>query len=365
MKARIEIDTRTFVRFWLVVIGFALAAFAIYSARSALIIISTAMFLAIALSPPVNHLVKILPSKSRVLSTAIAYSVVLAIIGIIVFLVIPPIIDQTVKFMQHFPSLVDSAVDQSRGVSDFANHYQLQPQVDKIVGSLNNSVTRSVTSVGPSLVASIGSILSAVTATILILVLTFLMLVESPAWLRRLWSVYRNKKRLEHHKALLGQMYKTVTSYVTGQLTVSTIAGTVAGIMVFILSLLFNIPASLSVPSAAIVFVLSLIPMFGEVIGALLITFILLLNNVTAAIIFLIIIIVYQQIEANYISPKIQSKRIDLSALAILISVTIGIYLFGIVGGIISIPIAGSLKVLVDDYLARVKQNHTNKKQTT
>jgi predicted PurR-regulated permease PerM len=59
------------------------------------------------------------------------------------------------------------------------------------------------------------------------------------------------------------------------------------------------------------------------------------------------------QIESNYIVPKIQSRKLELSALTILISVIIGIYLFGIAGGIISIPIAGCVRIFVDEYIAR------------
>jgi len=353
MKENINIDTRTFVRFWLVVIGFALVAYAIYSARTALLIIGIAFFLAIALSPPVNRLAKILPSKSRVLSTALAYVVVVVILGAIVFLVIPPIIDQTAKFVQNVPSLVDTSTHQSSGVSSFINHYKLQPEVDKVIISMKASATKFASGLGSVLITSIGSVLSMITAFILVLVLTFFMLVEGPTWLNRLWRAYKNKKRMEHHRSLMAKMYIVVTSYVTGQLTVSAIAGTVAGVTVFVLSFIFNIPASLAIPTMAIVFLLSLVPMFGAMIGAIFVSAILALNNITAAIIFLVFFILYQQLEANYISPKIQSKRIDLSVLAILVAVTIGIYLFGIPGGIISIPVAGSIKVLAEDYFSR------------
>jgi predicted PurR-regulated permease PerM len=153
-------------------------------------------------------------------------------------------------------------------------------------------------------------------------------------------------------------MYNVVTSYVTGQLSVSSIAGLVSGISVFILSLVFNVPLNLAIPAATIVFVLSLIPLFGEITGAMLVGAILALNNITAAIVFIIFFILYAQIESNFISPKIQSKRINLTALAVLVAVTIGIYLFGIVGGIISIPIAGSINVLAEDYFARAKKKN-------
>ncbi len=356
MKVKIEIDTRTFVRFWLVVIGFALAALAIYSARTALLIIGLAFFFAIALSPPVNRLAKILPSKSRVLSTALSYIVVVLVLCAIVFLVIPPIVEQTAKFVQTIPSVINSNNYQSSGISKLIEQYNLQPDVDKVLVVLKDSATKFASGIGSVLITSIGSVFSIITAFILVLVLTFLMLVEGPSWMSRLWRIYGDKDKMAHHRNLSERMYKVVTSYVTGQLSVSAIAGVVAGIAVYILSLFFNVPASLAIPAAATVFILSLIPMFGAMIGAVIVGLILALNNITATVIFLVFFILYQQLEANYISPKIQSKRIDLSVLTILLAVTIGIYLFGIVGGIISIPIASCIKILVEDHFAKSKK---------
>lgn len=356
MNVRIEIDTRTFVRFWLVVIGFALAALAIYNSLTALIIIAAAFFLAMALSPPVNRLAKILPSKSRVLSTALAYLVVIAALGVVVFLAVPPIVGQTAKFAQNVPTLIDTAAKQYEGASELINQYQLQPQVDAIANSIKDGASQFASGIGSSLVTGIGSILSTITAGILVLVLAFLMLVEGPMWLNRIWSIYKDQDRMGSHRKLFHKMYSVVTSYVVGQLSVSAIAGIVAGIAVFILSLFFNVPASLAIPIATIVFITSLVPLFGAMVGSVLVSFILALNNIPAALIFFAFFILYQQVESNYISPKIQSKRIDLSPLIILMSVTIGIYLFGIAGGIISIPIAGCIKVVVEDHFARSRK---------
>ncbi len=355
MKVKIDIDTRTFVRFWLVVIGFALLALVIYSAKTALIIIGASFFFAIALSPSVNYLAKILPSKSRVLSTALAYIVVVLALSMIVFLVIPPIVEQTAKFMQNIPNMISATASQSTSISKLIDYYHLQPEVDSVLSVVKNSASQFASGIGPFLLNGIGSVLAIITATILILVLTFLMLVEGPMWMTRLWGIYTDKVRMKAHRNLVNRMYKVVTSYVTGQLSVSAIAGFVAGLAVFVLSLFFDIPSSLAIPSAAIVFVLSLIPMFGAMIGAIFVSIFLAINNITAAVIFMVFFILYQQLEANFISPKIHSRRNDLSVLTILIAVTIGIYLFGIIGGIISIPVSGCIKILVDERLARAK----------
>lgn len=361
MKVKLEIDTRTFVRFWLVVIGFALAALLIFSAQAALLIIGAAFFLAIVLNAPVSRIAKILPGKSRVAGTAIAYIAVVLALGAFVLLVVPPIVQQTAKVAETIPTLVNGATEQYKGLNDFINTYQLRPQVDSALKSIQESAAVIAKSVGTNVLSGIGSIFSAITATILILVLAFLMLVEGPGWIKKMWSLYKDKDRRDYHRSVLNRMHLVVSGYATGQLTVSAIAGVVAGIAVFILSLIFNVPSNLAIPTTAIVFLLSLIPMFGAMIGAVLVGLVLAFNDLTAVIIFVAFFILYQQLEANYISPKIQSKRIDLSALAILVAVTVGIYMFGIVGGIISIPVAGSIKILVEEYIARRKHGSSHK----
>jgi len=356
MKTGIEIDTKTFVRFWLVVIGLGLVGFALFTAKTALIIIGASLFLALALNAPVSVISKKLPGRSRVGATAIAYIAVILFLSAIVFLVIPPIVQQTAKFAQNVPAFVENATGSWHGLRGVIDQYNLQPQVDGALNSIKDSAAGWASNVGQSVISGVGSIFSFLAAAILVLVLTFLMLIEGPTWMKRIWSLYNNRARMETHKRVSGRIYGVITGYVTGQLTVSAIGATFAGLTVFVLSFIFpNLPASLAMPTAAITFTLSLIPMFGATIGGIIITGLLALNNIPAAIVYVIYFILYQQVENNFISPHIQSKRIDLSALAILASITIGLYMFGVVGGIIAIPIAGSLRILLEEYLAHKK----------
>jgi predicted PurR-regulated permease PerM len=354
MKAKIELDTRTFVRFWLVVIGFGVAGLLLYGARSALLILGIALFLALAINPLVGKLAKIIPGKTgqnRVLSTALAYVAVVILIGAFVFLAVPPIVQQTARLVEKIPTLANDATKQYSGVSQVINHYNLQPQVDSALSSLKDSATAIASGLGRNILNSLSSVFAFIGAGILVLVLTFFMLVEGPTWMANLWRLYTDKEKMRYHKVVVRKMYNVVTAYVNGQLIVSTLDGFFAGLAVFILSLIFNIPANFAIPAAAIMFVFSLIPMFGALLGALLVALIIAFNAWPAAVIYLIYVIIYQQIESSFISPKVQSRKIDLSPLAILGSVTIGIYLFGIAGGIISIPIAGIIKILVEEYL--------------
>jgi predicted PurR-regulated permease PerM len=358
MKTRIDIDTRTFVRFWLVVIGFGLVIFAILRASEALIILGIALFLALALNGPVNRISRILPGKSRVGATAIAYILVLVILGAILFLVVPPIVQQTAKFIQNVPSFVDDASTKWKGLSNLVDQYNLKPQVNQALDSIKNSTSSWAGNVGQSVISGVGSVFAFLTAAILVLVLTFLMLIEGPSWMERIWGLYDNRKRMTVHKRVAHRIYEVVNGYVTGQLTVSAIGAALAGIAVFVLSLIFPaIPSGLAFPTAAITFTLSLIPMFGATIAGVLIALLLAFNNIPAAIIYIVYFFIYQQVENNFVAPRIQSRKIELSALAVLASVTIGLYLFGLLGGIIAIPIAGSIRVLLDEYLTARKDD--------
>ena len=357
MKVKIEIDTRTFVRFWLVVIGFVLAGFAIVNAQIALAIVGVSLFFALALNVPVSKIARRLPGKSRVGATAIAYFGVVIVLGAFLFLVVPSIVDQTVRLAQNLPQLIETATKQWTGLSDFIAQYGLQTQVNDALNSIKDTAASWAASISRGIVAGIGSLFAFITASILVLVMTFLMLVEGPMWTKRLWGVYNNESKMLRHRRIADKMYNVFTGFVTGQLTVSAIGATGAGLFVFILSFIFpTVPASIALPTAAITFLFSMIPMFGATIGGVLITILLVLNQPLAAAIYLIYFVIYQQVENNFISPNIQGKKIDLSALAVIVSVTIGLYMFGIVGGIIAIPIAGSIRVLAEEYFANAKK---------
>lgn len=359
MKVRIEIDTSTFVRFWLVVIGFAFAIYLVYMSRVALIILASAGFLALALSVPVNKLSHLIPGKSRIGATALAFLLVVAFLSAFLFIVIPPIVEQTGKLVEAVPGIVQSLTERSAGLADFVSKYNLQPQIDAAVANAKDQMSTLVTNLTTGALTQLGSFFATLGALILTLVLTFLMLVEGPEWMKRIWNLYDDEDKMQAHRSVVTRMHKVVSGYVTGQLTVSGIGATASGLAVFILSLIFSqVDAGLAAPAIAISFVLSLIPMFGATLGGTLVTLLLLINSVPAAIAYAIFFIVYQQIENNFISPTIQSKYVELSPLAVLASVTIGLYLFGLAGGIISIPIAGCVKVLIEEYLS-----HSNKKR--
>ena len=358
MKVRIEIDTKTFVRFWLVVIGFGLAGLAVYSAKNALVLLGISLFLALALNRPVVAIARKLPGKSRLGGTALAYVTLILLLGCVVWFVVPPIVQQSAKFVESMPSLIDQTGSQWHGFNELIDKNGLRPQVDATLNSLKQQASSWAASAGTSLISSVGSLAAFLGSLFLVLVLSFLMLLEGPMWMKRLWGLYNDQEKMERHKKLVGRMYNVVTGYVSGQLTVSGIDAILSGFVVFVLSLAFPaIDSNLAMLTVMVTFVLTLIPMFGATLAGLLISLLLFFNNVTAGVIYAIYFIVYQQIENNFIAPSIQSKKLELSALMVLSSVTIGLYVGGLLGSLIAIPTAGVVRVLLENYLEQARLN--------
>jgi predicted PurR-regulated permease PerM len=361
MKLRIEVETQTFVRLGLVILGFVFMIFLIMRAKQPLTIIGVSVFFALALNPPVSFISRRLPSRSRVGATALAYLTVLTFLGGALFLVVPPLIEQSAKFASTIPQIIDSTSDQRHIVNDFTKRYGLEEQLNSSIESVKQQASSVADDIGKLLVEGATAVFNGALTLFLVLVLTFLMLVEGPMWLQRIWGLYQDPELLERHRGIVQKMYRVVVGYINGQMLVALIGATATLVTLLVLAFVFNFPTNIALPLAALVFLTSLVPMVGATIGAIIVTLVLLLNNVTAALVFLAYFIIYQQIENNFISPTVQSKKVELSALAVLSSVIIGISLFGLLGGIISIPLAGCLRVLLIDYLDHAAKERKEK----
>jgi predicted PurR-regulated permease PerM len=356
MKVKVDVDTRVFIRFVLVALGFWLAVMAIYKVRGALVLLGVSLFLALALNPPVSRIAKRLPGNSRVGATAIAYLIVIALLGGFLVLIVPPVIEQSAKFADTVPDLIDEVSSKRSVFDDFITRYGLEDTVNNAIDGAKTQAASVAANLGNTLVGGVGTLLGGLANLVFVLVLAFLMLIEGPVWMSRLWGLYEDTDKLERHRSLVKRMYRIVTGFVNGQLTVAAIAATCTMVVLLTLSATINLPANLAVPLAVIIFLCGMIPMIGATIGAVLVTLVLLFNSAAAAIIFLVYFIIYQQIENNFIAPTIQSKNVELSALTILSAILIGVNLGGLLGGVVAIPVAGCLRVLWLDQLENAKR---------
>lgn len=354
MKVKIEIDTKTLIRFWLVIFGFIILAGAIWIAKDVLIMIIIAAFLALALNSPVAKIAKILPgsSKNRVGATAVAYLIIVLIFGALFSVLTPIITDQVKHFSKDLPQIVQNYTGEQSGIRRFITENHLEGMISQAVDSVTRSINSSVSKIGDVFFGSIASIVGWIISLFMVLAMAFLMLVEGPDLIDKIFKVFYTDKILEkNHRRILSRMYGTVSGYVSSIVTICSISATCGSIATAILALIFGFPISLIAPIAVLLFIFGMIPMVGTTIAGVLSALIIGLNSPTAGLIFLAYFLIYQQIENNVISPMVQARNNQLSALIIFIALTIGVYAFGLLGALLAIPLAACAKILVQEQL--------------
>ncbi|MFZ2560135.1 MAG: AI-2E family transporter [Candidatus Nanoperiomorbaceae bacterium] len=356
---KLSISTDTFIRFWLVILGFLAALGVIWLTRGAMIMIAVSFFLALVLNRPVSFFARHLPGKSRVLATLVAYLLIVAIIVLLFFNVIPIFIHQISTFIGNAPDLIKTVQSRNNGLEIFLAQHNLAAQYNAWLANLTHQLGSFADQIGNGAVGTLTALVNGFINVIMVAVLTFLMLIEGPDWEVKFWSiVYRDPTKRKRHQAIAKKMYDVVSGYITGQAIVAAISATLTALAIWILSMLFHgIDSSLVLPAWITIFVMTFIPMFGAAIGGMIVTLLLALFSWPAAIIYLAFFIIEQQFENNFMSPKIQSKRLNISALIVLSSILIGLNLAGILGALVAIPVAGCIMVLIREIL-RERQGH-------
>ncbi|MEA2285664.1 MAG: hypothetical protein QOJ21_1707, partial [Solirubrobacteraceae bacterium] len=187
------------------------------------------------------------------------------------------------------------------------------------------------------------SVLTFLAGVLTITFLTFFMLLEGPAWLERIFGAMPPRSQ-PRWRAVAHDIYRTIGGYVSGNLLISLIAG----IATTIVLLAVGVPYALAL--GLLVAILDLIPLAGATLAAIIVTLVALTDSLSSALIVLAFFMVYQQLENHLLQPIVYGRTVQLSPLAILISVLIGAEVAGVIGALGAIPVAGTIQILVVDW---------------
>ena len=204
---------------------------------------------------------------------------------------------------------------------------------------------RSSSGLSDTALAVTKGVVTAVVATLTIAFLTLFMLLEGPKWVERFYGLLPEEKQ-PRWRAIGDQIYKTVGGYVTGNLAISVIAGITSTLVLSAL----GVPYALAL--GLLVAILDLVPLAGATIAAVAVSTVAFLDSTKSGIIVLIFFILYQQLENHVLQPIVYGRTVQLSPLVVLISVLVGAELAGVIGALAAIPVAGTIQVLVVDWLA-------------
>jgi predicted PurR-regulated permease PerM len=337
----VYIRTRTILQ----VLGIVLATLAIlafvYLAWHIITWILVAAFLALALNPAVEHIER--RGLKRGYAAAIVFVLALAALVGLGFLVLPPLVRQVTDFIQAIPDLVDDLLAGRGQLGFLQRDYHV---VDRIRAAIEEHGAGSLLGVTAPALAVAQSVFSVIIGSVAIAFLTFFMLLDGPRLVERFYAFLPESSRPRWQRVGI-EIYRTVGGYVTGNVVISVIAGVAAAIALFALG------SSYSVALAVVVAILDLVPLAGATMAAVIVSVVVFVElGWVKGVIIIAFFLVYQQVENHVIQPLVYGRTVQLSPLAVLVSVLIGAQIAGVLGALAAIPIAGALQVLLVDYRA-------------
>jgi predicted PurR-regulated permease PerM len=308
----------------------------VWVARQVLTWLLIAIFLALALNPLVEWFQRH-GIRQRGLASALTFILALAAIVGLSALFIPTLVSEANGFVRAFPDYVRDVTEGRGQLGRLADRYDL---VERLQASVQEGGASRVLGLSSTALAVTKSIVTLIVAVVTISFMTFFMLLEGPKWLEQIYSVLPEESR-DRWRGVGNKIYRTVGGYVSGNLFISLIAGSATTVLLLILGVPYAFALGL------LVAILDLIPLAGATLAAIIVSSVAFLDGTLNGIIVLVFFILYQQLENHVLQPLVYSRTVQLSPLAILISVLIGAELAGVVGALAAIPVAGTLQVLV------------------
>lgn len=309
------------------VLAVVIVLYAVRLAWTPIIWTGIAAFLAVAINPIIHWLQKYMPKKSIGLATLLILLIFCSASIALAWAFFVPLVQQTTRLIATLPDLANKA-NEALASTPFAN----------TIKANSGQVANSAGQLGGVLLSVVTGTIEAVVAFVTIVALMFFMTLEGKK-IKETTNRLTPAKMRKDVQELGSKVYGIINGYVVGNFLLSMLYGVCSGLLLWLLGspyfLILGFIAAL----------LDLIPLVGSTIAAIIIALVCLLTGqVWMAAIFVIFTIVYVQVENAVLNPLVYSKKVDISPLTVLIAVLIGAAIAGVVGTLLAIPVAATIK---------------------
>ena len=306
----------------------------VFVVRDALLSIALAMVLVLGLDPPVSALER--RGWGRGKAALCVFGAVVLTIFVIIVWAVRPLWDAFGDFVNKLPGYVEEART-SPVLEDIDKSTDAFQKLEATLADAAKSLPETAIHLLGAAASAVGAVFSLVTLAFL----TLFGLIGKPQLTRAGLDLMR-----PHHAArferTLGDVANAVSYTLLGNIAISVIAGTVVGLAAWLVG------APSPVVLAVIVGLFDLIPQVGSAIAAVIVvTVTLIASGAVPAIVMLATILVYQQVENYLIQPAVMRQAVELSGFATIAVVMLGGALLGVVGAILAVPVAASIKIVV------------------
>ncbi|NUR71706.1 MAG: AI-2E family transporter [Hamadaea sp.] len=310
----------------------------LYTVRNILVLVLIALFVAVSLDPAVRWMVR--KGLRRSWAVSIVVLLLVALFGLFVWSIVPPVVDQSGTLLQRLPGYVQTLSEKSRAIQEVTDRYNLTDRLTALAGELPGRLANGA-------LGFVQKLFGTIAAALTVLVLAIYFMADMPRLQRGVVRLFPPAHRARGAN-IVSVVVDKVGGYMIGNIVISLIAGVVS----FICFQAVGVPYA--VPLAVTVAITDLIPMIGASLGAVIGVGVSLLTVGLwpRSIIVLIFFIAYQQFENYVIQPRVMRNAVDLSAVAVLVVALVGGTVLGLVGALMAIPIAAAVKVVLTPMVA-------------
>jgi predicted PurR-regulated permease PerM len=311
---------------------------ALASASAVFILIIISIFLAAGLNPAVLFFQK--RGLKRGMAVGAVMASVLLFVGVFIAVAVPPLIDQINSFLNNAPQLVRD-LNNNAFINDLNNKYGVIDSLQTKVNSVIKDGQFAITAFGG--VIGVGkAVVSGVVSTLTILVLTLYFLSSLPQVIE-IGLKFVPASRRNRVSKLVNAIVGRIGAFIGGQAIIAAIAA----IFILIMGLIIGMPYT--GPHAMFVLICGFIPLVGHFIGMSVVTLVSLTDSLSTAAIALASYVIYVQIENYVITPRIMKRSLSIPGLVTIIAALLGTSLLGLVGGLLAVPIAAAVLLILDE----------------
>ena len=330
---KIDISYNFIVKIALIVFG----AVFLYLTRSIIAILLVSILLTTSITPFVDliHKKKKLP---RWLGIVIIYIGIIGLFGLVIGLLFPAMVNEAKNLIDKIPYLYTSISDKFNNI----NSPELQSTLKEAILKFLNGISDKFEG-GSGIFKSVSSVVSGFSFFVVTLIMTFYMTMEEDGTERLIKAVVPKKFHC-FSLNLLHKIQNTVGSWLKGQLSLSLIIGALCYIALVILGVNYSLLLALFAGLTEI------IPYIGPVLGSIPAIIIAFTQGPIKGLFVIIIYVLIQQLENNFIVPKVMKKSVGLNPIVVIIVIMIGIRLAGIAGALLAVPFTAIIQVIANEF---------------
>jgi len=306
-------------------------AFLTYAVRTVLTELVVAIVLAMALEPLVQFFQK--RRLSRGAAVGVSFTLVAAALVCFAYLLFQPLVSELDRFANNLPNLLRELTNGHGRLGFLESRYHIVERArDAVQGHGVQGAAGQTLGVVTGVVQTAGGV-------VFVAFLTLFVLLGGSQWFDAIVGLVPVDQQDRVRRTGAG-VSRVVGGYVSGNLLISVIAGSVTTTVLVATHVPYAIPLGL------VVAVFDLVPLVGATIGTVIVAAVALTKGLPTAAIVVAAMIVYQQVENHTLQQLVYHRTVKLSALAISVSVAAGAELGGVVGALLGITAAGALKVV-------------------